>query len=178
MTLRNYWSLNKLLILILTAGFVMLVVDLRFEHVDVVRKHSAAWILIVYSGLMIILGGAGLSRWIEAADRCYRRLSLPHLLSEHLASGSIPMDTFFRRLRQCWKHGLNPFTTRRASAARSACVSGLGPLGCACMRPALSTGVGYKLSHAVSHAFRSTSSASGPWPLRSSILPSMEMRAS
>lgn len=57
------WTVNKLLALVLTAGFLLLVVDLRSEHVDVVRHHWTAWIPIVYSGIMVVLGGIGLATW-------------------------------------------------------------------------------------------------------------------
>jgi len=60
---RNYWTLNKILVLLLTAGFLTLVVDLRSEHVDVVRHHWTAWIPIVYSGIMVVLGALGLAFW-------------------------------------------------------------------------------------------------------------------
>src|SRR5205085_1120919 len=44
-------------------GFAMLVIDLRSEHVDVVRHSRQAWIPIVYSGLMVLLGAAALAGW-------------------------------------------------------------------------------------------------------------------
>ncbi len=60
---RNSWTLNKVLVLLLTAGFLALVVDLRSEHVDVVRHHWTAWIPVVYSGIMVVLGALGLATW-------------------------------------------------------------------------------------------------------------------
>jgi len=57
------WSLNKVIVLVLIAGFAMLVVDLRSEHVDVVRRNWLAWIPIVYSGAMVVLGAAALAGW-------------------------------------------------------------------------------------------------------------------
>lgn len=57
------WSLNKLIVAILVAGFAMLIVDLRFEHVDVLRKHWTAWIPIVYSAAMVLMGLLALQLW-------------------------------------------------------------------------------------------------------------------
>ena len=59
----SHWTLNKWVVLTLTAGFAAVVVDLRSEHVDVVRHHWTAWIPIVYSGIMVLLGGIGLAAW-------------------------------------------------------------------------------------------------------------------
>ena len=41
----------------------MLVVDLRFEHVEAVHEHPISWTPIIYSGLMINLGIVGLIAW-------------------------------------------------------------------------------------------------------------------
>jgi hypothetical protein len=57
------WTLNKVLVLVLSAGFALLVVDLRYEHVGAVRHYWQAWIPIVYSGVMVVLGAAGLAGW-------------------------------------------------------------------------------------------------------------------
>jgi hypothetical protein len=57
------WTLNKVIVLILIAAFAMLVVDLRSEHVDAVRRDWQAWIPIVYSSAMVVLGAAALAGW-------------------------------------------------------------------------------------------------------------------
>lgn len=57
------WMLNKTIVLFLIAGFAMLVIDLRSEHVDVVRQNWKAWIPIVYSGVMVLVGAAALAKW-------------------------------------------------------------------------------------------------------------------
>jgi hypothetical protein len=57
------WTLNKVIVLVLIAGFAMLVVDLRSEHVDAVRRNWRAWIPIAYSGVMVVLGAAALAGW-------------------------------------------------------------------------------------------------------------------
>ena len=57
------WTLNKWIVLLLVSGFAMLLFDIRSEHVDVVRKNWKAWIPIVYSGAMILVGLVALVRW-------------------------------------------------------------------------------------------------------------------
>jgi hypothetical protein len=59
---RN-WTLNKIIVLILLGGFAALVVDLRFEHVDVARHNWQAWIPIIYSAVMFLPGAAALVGW-------------------------------------------------------------------------------------------------------------------
>lgn len=63
MASRTYWTLNKLLVLFLTATFLALTADLRYEHVDKVRHHWTAWIPIVYSGAMVVVCVVCLFLW-------------------------------------------------------------------------------------------------------------------
>ena len=46
--------LSRVLILVLAGGFVGLMVDIRVEHVDVVRERSIAWLPIIYAGFMTL----------------------------------------------------------------------------------------------------------------------------
>jgi hypothetical protein len=64
------WSINRLLVLALAGGFLGVVMDVRLEHVTVVREHWIGWTPIVYSGLMVIVSLAAIIRW----DRPRRRL--------------------------------------------------------------------------------------------------------
>jgi hypothetical protein len=57
------WTLNKVIVLVLIGGFTMLVIDLRSEHIDVLRHNWRPWIPIVYSGIMVLLGAAALTNW-------------------------------------------------------------------------------------------------------------------
>jgi hypothetical protein len=66
------WTLNKVLVLVLSAGFALLVVDLRYEHVGAVRHYWQAWIPIVYSGVMVVLGAAGLAGWERGGRQALR----------------------------------------------------------------------------------------------------------
>jgi hypothetical protein len=56
-------TLNKLVVLVLVGGFAMLVAEIRFEHVDVLREDWRGWIPIAYSALMVVLGLGGLAFW-------------------------------------------------------------------------------------------------------------------
>jgi len=64
---NSFWTLNKILILILAAVFFGLFVDLRYEHVDKIRHHWQAWIPIAYSGIMAISCLVGVLRWESKA---------------------------------------------------------------------------------------------------------------
>ncbi len=64
------WSINRLLVLALVGGFLGIVMDVRLEHITVVREHAIGWTPIVYSGLMVIVSLAAIIRW----DRARRRL--------------------------------------------------------------------------------------------------------
>jgi hypothetical protein len=57
------WSLKRWLVLLLTAAFLGLLVDLRSEHVDVVRDTWEAWIPIVFSGVAFLVGLLTLIWW-------------------------------------------------------------------------------------------------------------------
>ena len=51
---HDRWPLARVLIFILAGAFAGLMVDIRVEHVDVVRERSVAWLPIIYSGFMAI----------------------------------------------------------------------------------------------------------------------------
>jgi len=59
----SFWTLNKLIVLLALGAFFMLMMELRFEHMDELGDHWQAWIPIVYSGAMIIVGFLGLYFW-------------------------------------------------------------------------------------------------------------------
>ena len=48
MNFLKTWALNKIIVLFLIGGFAMLVVDLRSEHVDVLRENWKPWRSITY----------------------------------------------------------------------------------------------------------------------------------
>jgi hypothetical protein len=70
MTTRHPWTLNKSLVVVLLLGFAVLLLDIRSEHADVVRENWKAWIPVVYSGVMLVLGAIALAnyeKWGRAA---------------------------------------------------------------------------------------------------------------
>lgn len=69
----RFWTLNKVLVLLLAGAFLGLTGDLRYEHVDKVRHYWTAWIPIAYSGAMVIVCLVCLFLW-ERSGRvalCY-----------------------------------------------------------------------------------------------------------
>ena len=56
----SYWTLNKLIVLLALGGFFMLLMELRFEHMDVLGEHWQAFIPLVFSAVMIVVGIWGL----------------------------------------------------------------------------------------------------------------------
>ncbi|MBV8587549.1 MAG: hypothetical protein JO308_14760, partial [Verrucomicrobia bacterium] len=57
------WPLKRWLVVFLTFVFLGLVIDLRSEHVDVVRDTWEAWIPIVFSGIAFFVGLLTLIWW-------------------------------------------------------------------------------------------------------------------
>jgi hypothetical protein len=67
------FPLARVLVLLLAGAFSGLMVDIRVEHVDVVREHSIAWVPIIYSGFMTIACLAAFIFW----NRTARRVMVP-----------------------------------------------------------------------------------------------------
>jgi hypothetical protein len=65
----NPWPLARVLILILAGGFLGLMIDIRVEHVDVVRRHAIAWVPIIFSAFMTIACLTAFIRWTQTARR-------------------------------------------------------------------------------------------------------------
>jgi hypothetical protein len=61
--MSKFWTLNKAIVLVLTLGFGVILVQVRFDHRSVIRENAVAWIPIVYSILIIIASVAGLLFW-------------------------------------------------------------------------------------------------------------------
>jgi hypothetical protein len=61
------YSLGRLLVLVLTAGCLTLLIDIRYEHIDVVHETRISWIPLIYSGLLTLLGVWGFLRWSPAS---------------------------------------------------------------------------------------------------------------
>jgi hypothetical protein len=56
-------NLNKLIVLILMGGFVVLLTQVRYDHRMVVKENGIAWTPIVFSILMVIACVFGLTFW-------------------------------------------------------------------------------------------------------------------
>jgi hypothetical protein len=63
---RTY-PLGRLLVLVLTAGCLTLLIDIRYEHIDVVHETRISWIPLIYSGLLTLLGAWAFLRWSPAS---------------------------------------------------------------------------------------------------------------
>jgi len=73
---HDRWPLARLLIFILAGAFAGLMVDIRVEHVDVVREHSVAWMPILYSGFMTIACSVAFVVWNTTTRRIMTLLFL------------------------------------------------------------------------------------------------------
>jgi hypothetical protein len=80
---RGRWPLARILIILLAGAFAGLMVDIRVEHVDVVRERSVAWVPIIYSGLMTIACLAAFVLW----NKTVRRIMLLLFLSALVIGG-------------------------------------------------------------------------------------------
>lgn len=52
--LPSPWPLNRILLLVLLAGFLTLLLDIHIEHANRFRKFWQAWIPIYYSAAMAL----------------------------------------------------------------------------------------------------------------------------
>jgi hypothetical protein len=57
------------LISVLAGGFANLMIDIRVEHVEVVRERPVAWVPIIYSGLMVVACGCAFVIWNQTMRR-------------------------------------------------------------------------------------------------------------
>jgi MFS family permease len=67
---REFWTLNKALVAALIGAFAFLLLDIRYEHRNVLGEEAAAWIPILFSAACVLLGLAALRYW----DRGGRKL--------------------------------------------------------------------------------------------------------
>lgn len=70
--LSRVWTLPKLFVLMLMAGFVLLALEIRFEHRVVLGETRLAWTPIVYSLAMLPIGAIGLWRWENGGRKLLR----------------------------------------------------------------------------------------------------------
>jgi hypothetical protein len=60
---REFWTLNKAMVLGLIGAFAFLLVEIRYEHRHVLGEERAAWIPILFSGACVLLGVLALRSW-------------------------------------------------------------------------------------------------------------------
>lgn len=60
-------SRDRLIVLALLGGYLMLLLDVRFEHQKELAKEWEAWIPIVFSGMMVLVGGGCAAIWKPAS---------------------------------------------------------------------------------------------------------------
>jgi hypothetical protein len=82
-SLHNRWPLARVLILLLAGAFVGLMVDIRVEHVDVVRERKIAWLPIIYAGFMTIASLVAFVFW----NKTTRRIMIPLFLLAFVVGG-------------------------------------------------------------------------------------------
>jgi len=70
--LKNY-SLNRLLVLLATAGFFFLTVDSLIEHWDILKQEVWAYVPIVFGAVGVLMGAWATVRWKE---QCIRRFQV------------------------------------------------------------------------------------------------------
>jgi hypothetical protein len=92
--------------LILAGAFIGLMVDLRVEHVDVVREHSIAWLPIIYSAFMTVACLVAFAIW----NKTTRLIMLPLFALAFIVGG---MGFYFHNdgnLKEVLKTSVNAWT--------------------------------------------------------------------
>jgi hypothetical protein len=59
----SVWTLNRLLVVLLLGGFIVTVLEVRYEHQEILKDHRIAWTPIVYSLVMVVGGAVSLAFW-------------------------------------------------------------------------------------------------------------------
>ena len=58
-----FWTLNKAIVLGLIGAFAFLLLEIRYEHRQVLGEEPAAWIPILFSGACVLIGLLALRSW-------------------------------------------------------------------------------------------------------------------
>lgn len=66
--LRHY-SLNRMLVLCVTAGFAFLLADTLLEHRDILSKDAMGLVPVIFSAIAIVIGVITVARWKETEIR-------------------------------------------------------------------------------------------------------------
>ncbi len=68
-SVKRAWTQGELIVAALLGGASMLLVELRFEHREVLGETWRAWLPLVYAALLIVGGGAALLRFRRGGRR-------------------------------------------------------------------------------------------------------------
>ncbi len=60
---RSFWTLNKLMVLLVMGAFAGLLLEIRYTHRDVLGEEPLSWTPLIYSGLMLLVGVVALLTW-------------------------------------------------------------------------------------------------------------------
>lgn len=131
------WTLNQWVLLLLLAGYVGLLLEIRYDHNHVLRYAKIAWTPIVYSAVMIVAGAVSLSAW----DGWGRPLMLwlfaagliVGLVGFWLHNGGHPLEGLGRMFSP-WA-GQHPDPMERPPVLAPLAFAGLGALGWAACLP-------------------------------------------
>ena len=60
---RSFWTLNKLIVLLVLGALVGLLLEIRYSHRNVLGEEPLSWTPLIYSGLMLLAGVVALWLW-------------------------------------------------------------------------------------------------------------------
>ena len=63
--MKNTLSINRLIVIIATAGFLFLLVDTILEHLDAFKDEALAYVPVVFSIVGLVVAGVAAFRWDE-----------------------------------------------------------------------------------------------------------------
>lgn len=93
---RRSWTLGRLLSLFLAASYCFLMVEIRYEHKDILKHVGIPWIPIAFSGLALVVGVVAALVWNRPA-----RLVLNLVFAISLIVGAA--GVYFHTGRKPWK---------------------------------------------------------------------------
>ena len=67
--MRPTLSINRLIAMFCTVGFLFLAVDTFLEHLDTFKDEPLAWVPVAFSVVGLVIGGIASARWNERSIR-------------------------------------------------------------------------------------------------------------
>jgi hypothetical protein len=62
-TTTGFWTLNKVFVLLLLGAIAALLLEIRYDHRDVIHETPVSWTPLIYAGVTLLLGIIGLATW-------------------------------------------------------------------------------------------------------------------